>query len=279
MSSIRERAKEILSQVPEPPQQITSDGPTASLFTKLTGGVLQSTLEANWAKGGIMTSCNEFVGWYGAQLGSKEYLGRFDLETYLPKISKAYAWIPSTEDGRPKYGDICRHTAFHVGISLDFVGDNWNHVDAGQGGPKAKHDILKRTQGKGYDYTKLQGWIDLDLYFLANLVIPDWLVGWWKVTWRGQSYYYVFSRNHQVKWTPNTPREFDRKLNNAKPSQALNPLFLAADIGTFGMDVGNTVVIRWRATGSLERLTKTSMSEDSMRGTWNDTEQLTAVKL
>ena len=89
---MRERAKEILSAVPPLGQQINSDGPTAALFTKLTGGVT------------------------------------------------------------------------HMGISLDLEGDTWNTVQSGQGGPKAKRDIIKRKQTT-YDASKLQGWVDLELYF------------------------------------------------------------------------------------------------------------------
>jgi hypothetical protein len=91
-----------------------------------------------------MTACNGFVGWYSRTLrtaieGTKapnDYLGRFDLETYLPQIGMKHAWVRSAADIRPKFGDICRHTAFHVGVSLDFEGDFWNHVDAGQGRAK-----------------------------------------------------------------------------------------------------------------------------------------------
>ena len=35
--------------------------------------------------------------------------------------------------------------------------------------------------------------------------IPDWLPGWWKVTWRNEAYYYFFDHNFKVKWTPNPP--------------------------------------------------------------------------
>ena len=133
---IRERAKQILSAVPPLGQQINSDGPTAALFTKLTGGVTHERLVKNWEKGGIMTTCNEFVGWFGQALGSKDYLGRFDIETYLAKAGKGLAWVPAGSDARPKYGDIFRPTSFHIGISLDFEGDTWNTVESGQGGPK-----------------------------------------------------------------------------------------------------------------------------------------------
>ncbi len=148
-----------------------------------------------------MTACNGFAGWYGAQLGSAKYLGCFDLETYLPTIGMGHAWVKSTQDARPQFGDICRHAAF---VSLDFNGDIWRHADAGQGGPirdKDKNirdkdkklvggrDVLKRTRGaKPYEFKKLQGWLDLELYFDSTAVAvgpaPEWLVGWWDVTWR-----------------------------------------------------------------------------------------------
>ena len=267
---IRSRAEEILKEVPLLGQQINSDGPTAALFTKLTGGMTQETLQKNWAKGGIMTCCNEFVGWYARRLGSQKYLGRFDLETFLPTISKGNSWVKSTADVRPKYGDICRHTAFHVGISLDFDGDIWNHVDAGQGGPKAGHDIIKRTRGSApYDYTKLQGWIDLDLYFSAaqTVPVPDWLFGWWKVMWRGQLYYYYFDANYRVQWTRIVP------INTLLPPND------SEDTGTVEFKVPSTVTIRWGASGSVEVFAKPATDNGPMLGKWNNTEPLTATGL
>ena len=95
---IRERARQILSEVPPLGQQINSVGPTAGKFVKMTG-TSQATLEANWKTGGIMTTCNAFVGWVGRELGSKNYLGRFDLETMVKKWGKEHAWIPATSAG------------------------------------------------------------------------------------------------------------------------------------------------------------------------------------
>lgn len=268
MADIRDRAEEILSVVPPIGQQINSDGPTAALFTKLTG-VTHETLVKNWSGGGIMTCCNAFVGWYASQLGSKQYLGRFDLEQYLPKIGMGHTWVKSTADVRPKYGDICRHTAFHVGVSLDFDGEIWNHVDAGQGGPKAGHDILKRTRSaQPYDYKKLQGWIDIELFFgsagTATGPIPEWLLGWWEVTWRAEAYYYYFDRSHQVKWTQSRPRDTSK------------PPMLANDTGSVTVEVPSSVMIRWGATGSVEKFTRPLTNGDPMEGTWNDQESLTA---
>lgn len=143
MADIRALAEEILAAVPET-GQITSNGSTATKFTSLTG-TSHETMKKNWDGGGIMTACNGFVGWYARTLraaaeGTKapnDYLGRFDLETYVPSIGMGHAWVKSTADVRPKYGDICRHTAFHVGVSLKLdEGDFWNHADAGQAGPK-----------------------------------------------------------------------------------------------------------------------------------------------
>jgi len=265
-ADIRSRAEEILKEVPDYGKQINSDGPTAALFTKLTG-VNQQTLTDNWTKGGIRTCCMDFVGWFASRLGSAKYLGRFDLESFLPSIGKGYAWIKSTADVRPLYGDICRHTAYHVGVSLDFDGDHWNHVDAGQGGPKVGHDVLKRTRGTlAYDYRKLQGWIDLEFYFNSDPV-PDWLPGWWKVMWRGQPYYYNFDKNNRVKWTRIVP------LNATQPSNDFD------DTGVVVFERPGAVTVRWNDTGSLEQFNKSDSDNSSMAGTWNNTEPLSATSL
>jgi hypothetical protein len=163
---IRDRAKDLLKEVPPLGQQINSDGPTAALFTKRTG-MTHATLVKNWEGGGIMTSCNAFVGWFGRALGSKDYLGRFDIEKFLAKIGKDYAWVPASSGARPKYGDIFRPKSFHMGTSLDMIGDTWNTVEAGQGGPKSGRDIIKRKQA-AFDTDQLQGWVDLELYFGSN---------------------------------------------------------------------------------------------------------------
>src|SRR5262245_41988494 len=164
MSEVRDRAAKVLSEVPPLGQQITSVGPTAAQFTKMTG-VTQATLAANWATGGIMTTCNAFTGWFSKAVGCKEYLRRFDLDTYLPKSGKGYAWVKSDGTNRPGYGDIVRFKSFHVGVSLDFEGDTWNTAESGQGGPKMGYDVLKRKQKSPYDGSKVLGWVDLDLYF------------------------------------------------------------------------------------------------------------------
>lgn len=220
-----------------------------------------------------MTGCNAFVGWYAAQLRSEYYLGRFDLVTYLPTIGKGHAWVKSVSGRQPQYGDILLHTGLHVDVALDFDGNILNRMAAGQGGRGVGCDILCRVRGKGpFNFANLQGWIDLDLYFgptPTTVPIPSWLPGWWKVTWRGQTYYYYFDRNYQVKWT------------QSPPSNTSQPLLLARDTGDFTIEGVAAVTIRWGATGSVEKLgllpTTTGMVQ--MGGIWNGTERLDAVKM
>jgi hypothetical protein len=179
--------------------------------------------------------------------------------------------VSAASDSRPKYGDIFRPKSFHMGISLDFDGDTWNTAESGQGGPKSKRDIIKRKQTT-FDASKLQGWVDLELYFdypAQAGPVPDWLAGWWKVTWRGQDYYYYFDSNRQVKWTQILPQDTSQ------------PLLIARDTGKFALQPPNSLTIRWGATGSVEKFVRVPVTEENerMSGKWNDTEPLTAVKM
>ena len=270
MPNIRDRARDILSAVPPLGQQINSDGSTGPLFTKMTG-LTHSYLVSEWAKGSKLTSCNAFTGWYSTTLGSPKYLGRFDLETYLPSIGKGDAWVKSTPDVRPKFGDICRHTKFHVGISLDFDGDFWNRADGGQGGPSAGRDVIKRIRSQEtYDYSKLQGWVDIERYFgevaQTGLPIPDWLPGWWKVMWRGQAFYYYFDRNYQVQWTLVAPK------TSSQPPSGMR------DTASVSIDSAIALTATWSATGSVEKFSRVG-TKNEMKGMWKDLEPLTATKI
>jgi hypothetical protein len=243
-------------------------------FEKLTG-VTQAYLEAQW-KTIAMTTCNESVGKFGATLGSKNYLGAFFLDTQLAKWGKGLAWVPFVADGpRPKYGDIfLRKKAgtkiLHQGISLDFNGTTWNKAESGQGGKNLGYDVIKRNKST-YPGSALQGWVDLELYFgpAAQIgPVPDWLFGWWKVTFRGQAYYYYFDRNRQVKWT------------QIPPPDTSQPPLAPRDTGTFAVLVTNAVITRWGATGSVEKfIVMWNDPDEQMRGIWNGTERLTAVSM
>jgi hypothetical protein len=266
---IRERAKEILSVVPPLGQQINSVGATAALFTKLTGRT-QSDLQTNWDSGGIMTTCNEFVGWFGREIGSKKFLGRFDIEQELKTIGRSDAWIPASSGERPKYGDIFRPTKFHMGISLDFEGEMWNTVESGQGGKRTGYDIIKRKQQK-WDPNLIQGWVDIEIFLGIQgqpaLPVPDWLTGWWNVTWRDQLYYYYFDRNREVKWT------------KVQPQGTTQPPLMPMDTGKVTIEPLNVITVRWNATGSVEKFVKAPVVTEQMGGSWNDKELLTAYKM
>jgi hypothetical protein len=175
MSETRDKARRLIDSVlPEgpPPKIITSDGATGTLYTVMTG-LSHKQLTDNWSKGGIMTGCNGFVGWYGRQMGSPIYLGGFDLKGIIAKAGKADAWVDSTDDVRPDYGDILRHTAFHVDVCLGFDEDDEDillRAAGGQGGKGMGRDIIKRVRGTSeYDPKRLMGWIDID-YFFGDII-------------------------------------------------------------------------------------------------------------
>ena len=271
---VRKAAEEYLKVVPALPRTITSNGETAALFTRLTGAT-QAALEKNWAAGGYWTTCNEFVGHYArAALKSKDYLGRFDLDTYLKKVGKGHAWVPRAKDVWPKYGDVflirdAKH--LHVGISLDFDGDVWNTVESGQGGPKMKCDVIKRLE-RDYDASAHIGWVDLAVYLdPANQShpVPGWLLGWWEVTWRSQTFFYYFDNKFHVKWTEH------------RPLDTLRPPLMAGGTGAFGVEGTSGVTIRWGATGTVERFGRlpTTTDDVQMAGTWNDLERISAVQM
>lgn len=210
MSEIRDKARKILDTNLPGNTVIRSNGSTGSKYTEMTG-LSHQKLTDNWAAGGIMTGCNGFVGWYGSQLGSKSYLGGFDLQGIVKKADRANAWVQSTTDNRPSYGDILRHASFHVDVALDFDGDVLLRAAGGQGGPKAGCDIIQRVRAAGpYDPKNLQGWIDIDIYFgsVTTSTTSDselaWLYGWLTV-WDGNTYYYYFAPQGLVQYIETAP--------------------------------------------------------------------------
>ena len=281
-TNIRDQAREILKDLPPLGQQVNSigsgppDGQTNPLFYKMTSNVTHSHLTGVWAKGSIETTCNAFVGWYGNMLGSRKALSVFEMEKNLKSMGKAHAWVKAAPGLRPKYGDIFRPKRFHMGISLDFEGDLWNTAESGQGGRKMGFDVIKRKQTT-WNVNDQLGWIDIEAYFgVAPTAavplpgaIPDWLLGWWNVSWRSSPFYYCFERSGQVKFTRALPRS---------PSQSLTA---AIDTGSYSVDVSNAVTIRWNATGSVEKLSKAPGVNGAgpMKGMWNDKEPIAAVKL
>src|SRR5262249_12997487 len=162
------------------------------------------------------TVCIDFVCWYAAQMGinilasipkekrDNNVDGFFALGPTLAKGGRGDAYVASTKDGPvPQFGDILRHgKAIHVAIALGFEGNFCLRAAGGQSShPRPKEDVSKeydnvlRVRGSGpYDFTDLQGWLDLDLYFGgAPSFDPSlaWLSGWWEVS-DGNTYFYFF---------------------------------------------------------------------------------------
>jgi len=271
--NIRERAKEFLEVLPPFGEQINSDGKTGPLFTKLTG-LSHAYLIGQWNGPSIETSCNAFVVQYGNHLGSQKPLGQFEIEKLLAKWGRAHAWIRADSGARPKYGDIFRPKKFHMGISLNFEGNTWNTAEAGQGGKSQvpQRDIIKRKQ-QPWNPSELQGWVDIELFFGPGVAnpgpVPDWLPGWWTVTWLGKPYYYHFDKGGQVKWTKVVPK-----------NKWLAPMMPEAT-GTYAVEFRKDVTIQWFGPkGSIEKFsTGTGAGVPSMQGKLNGRDAMTAVKM
>jgi hypothetical protein len=269
MSAIRSKAEGILHGIPN--HDIRSNA--GDEYFKYTG-LAHSTMRANWDKGGIMTGCNAFVGWYGRELGAPVYLGRFDLATYLPSIGKGDAWVRSTGARRPQRGDILRHKSFHVDVCDGWDGSILLRIAAGQGGKGMGCDVLKRVRGKAaFDPGNLEGWIDIDLFFAERRYdykdpLAMWLSGWWSV-YDGNQYYYYFEDSGDVSYVTAKPRTM-----GAPPKLPLNQ-------GSWTFE-GNKVVIVWNpADGGItvETFSGATIGSTSMNGVSNRYAPLYAKKI
>ncbi|QQS53616.1 MAG: hypothetical protein IPM89_12160 [Candidatus Competibacteraceae bacterium] len=227
MADVRKKAENFLKQVPK--SDVTSNGSTAALFTKLTGSS-HETLQATWKIEDVAkkkrrdagnnnmaglpttTTCNAFVGQLGVAIGSPIFLGQFDIEQKLKKAGLGEAWIPAKSGKRPGYGDVFRPVRFHMGVSLDFSGDLWNTVESGQGGPGQDFtkgfDIVRRKQ-QPWDPASLQGWVDIEILMKLATKIPQWMIGWWC---------FEINATQQLVWLPErgSAQSFDSPPPNTK---------------------------------------------------------------
>lgn len=228
MANVRKKAEDFLKQVPLY-GDVTSNGSTAALFTKLTGSS-HATLQATWKQEDVAkkarrdagnnnmaglpttTTCNAFVGQLSNAIGSPIYLGQFDIEQKLKKAGFGDAWIPANSGKRPGYGDVFRPLRFHMGVSLDFIGDLWNTVESGQGGPGQDYtkgfDIIRRKQQK-WEPTTLQGWVDIEILIRIATKAPSWMVGWWR---------FEVNATQQFVWLPErgNAQSFDQPPPNTR---------------------------------------------------------------
>lgn len=170
------------------PEVVSSKDPS---FVRLTG-LTQAALEANWAKGGILTSCNSFAGVVARTLGvpgksvlakgyldislaDKEVPGCWQeansadacLDNITPEAGSIYSgWYKYTDK---KTGKEVTQKWGHVGIVYDYEPDtgNWWLVQGGQGGPSQKVDYIKWKYAK-FDRTRINGWVDLAKYLMPD---------------------------------------------------------------------------------------------------------------
>lgn len=169
------------------PEVVSSKDP---LFEKLTG-LSQAALEANWAKGGILTSCNSFAGRVALAIGvpgksvlargfldisqaDKEVPGCWQnansadacLDNITPQAGDFYSgWLKYTD----KSGKVVTQKWGHVGIVYEYDEDtgDWWLVQGGQGGKSLGVDYIKWKHAK-FDRTKINGWVDIGKYLMPD---------------------------------------------------------------------------------------------------------------
>ena len=168
------------------PEVVSSKDPS---FERLTG-LNQSQLEANWAKKGMLTSCNSFAGKMALNLGvpGSSVLARGYLDISQAEKEVPGCWQEANTGGAclnnisPHAGDLysgwykgkIKGEDFfqkwgHVGIVYDYEPDtgNWWLVQGGQGGPSAGVDYIKWKYEK-FDRTKINGWVNMAFYLMPN---------------------------------------------------------------------------------------------------------------
>jgi hypothetical protein len=264
MSAIRDKARTVLDKLPKTGEVRSDLNP--DLFKTLTGGVTQTILMENWRpsteeeklkgrKQGYRTVCIDFVCWYAGQMGiniladipkekrDSKTDGFFALGATMKKDGKGYAYVTAAKDGPvPQFGDIIRHTAFHVDIALGFDGNTLLRAAGGQSShPRPKADVSKeydnvlRVRGsKPYDPKDLEGWLDLDLFFGGPPTADPsltWLYGWWDVT-DGNPYYYYFAPGGVVQYITTRP------TTEGPPQKPGN-------IGRYAYTPPNQLVLNW----------------------------------
>lgn len=292
MVDVRKQAKALLDKVPD---EVRSDG-DRKLFSDLTNGMTHETLQGLWeatksSLTELRTVCIDFIVWYSQNMKidilstidpkkrDKDHDGFFALKETLEKCGKAHAWVPATSGRPPLCGDILRHTRFHVDVSTGLENRVLVRVAGGQSrhdrptqDVTKEYDNVKRVRGNGiYNSKDLQGWLDLDQFFQPPPVpTPAWVIGWWKVQWRNQFYYYYLASDGSARWTkipplPVTPPPLPPWSDNAGHFIFINP---------YG------VMIRWFDTESLEVFSRDPASDSTdMTGKWNETEPIEASKL
>ncbi len=194
MTEIRKTMRQVLDKwVPVP----VIDSNSAA-FKMLTGFDTRRLLDEYWEpenknppypegkmpkKNTGFTCCNLTLGSLAIQLGAALgrppgiWLTRGPLYLYLADKDNPGCWIKSDGTNRPKPGDFYSvpltledgsvQQYGHVGIVYDILDDTWMSVDGGQGGYRSgpKLDRIKKQDRGKLDTSRMNGWIDIDLYW------------------------------------------------------------------------------------------------------------------
>lgn len=177
-ANIRDKAKAILDHaVPEGMVIKSNEAPPLynNAFLQYTG-TSHLVLMANWQTQGKNTACNGFVNWYAHSLGINDISNWFSLKKSLESVNKLHAWVQSAPNLRPQYGDILKHTVFHVDVAIGCNGNLLRRAAARQSNHKRpasqaeimqEYDVLTRVTGKTpYNWQNLEGWLDIERYFV-----------------------------------------------------------------------------------------------------------------
>jgi hypothetical protein len=288
----RETALEILQEVPKGEPGIRSDKQPDE-FHRLTG-ITHNEMLKSWRANPngpkLYTACGGFAGKYAGRLGISGLENIFELQSSLISAGKAHAWVPASGAATPKPGDILRHKAYHVDVAAGWVNkageaaDEWSkdarlvRVAAGQSyhprpakNVENEFDAVKWVTGTdAYNPAKLEGWLDLDLFFAAAPVVDatlSWLLGWWKV-WDGNTYYYYFGKAGTVQYTKTPP------AGNGPPAKPNNR-------GSYTL-TADTLVITWAPLGgppTVETFGNAFTGAKLMNGTSNKYSPLVAKRI
>lgn len=271
--SIRAKAQAFLNAFPH--SDVTSKY-HGGLFTTYTGLRHQEDLVDKWKAGSFVTSCNGFVANYGTYLGlGKQFsLGDFWIDTRLPN-DKKHAWVRAGAGKDPRPGDTFYidqpnpgkgFNRLHMGIVVSCAGGVWNTIEGGQGGPglNPPMDIIRRKSEVKHG---VKGWVDIQALFPSPYSrpetgarpVPTWLAGWWQVSWRNSLYFYKFEAGNTVRYS----------------KQGIGGAI--AGVGNFQMTSESSLTVNWPASGTVERFEVAVPG--SMRGRWNNTEQIFAAFL
>jgi hypothetical protein len=234
-------SQDFLSKINNPAfaTEMANKYPTDPTFLKYTG-TNHVTLLKNWAGGGIMTTCNGFVGQAGKVMGAKDFLGQFELKEFLTKSGKGYAYVDATSGRKPNYGDLFRSESFHMGVSLGFEGEEWLTAEAGQGGSLKGCDAIHRKRKK-FVAASLKGWCDMRSYLSGKPMMPDWMVGTWVVYCGNETFHYSLTHYAEAFYYPYNPANL-----------TLSPK-MATDTGTVSLHGADGFTINWRGEVGIEK--------------------------